>query len=69
MGQSVLLIEEVDETVGELVVDVEELTAEGQHVNAVFEIEIRDSEIVDVAYRPAENENVWKETARRPSAM
>ena len=54
---AVLLLEDDGETVCEVVVDEEELPADGRHVDAVLAVELEDDEVVDVTYEEAATED------------
>ena len=62
---AVLLLEEDGETVGEVVVDREALPEEGRHVDAVFEVELEDTELVEVTYAERETADRAEDSQRR----
>ncbi|MDH5021401.1 DUF3006 domain-containing protein [Halobacterium rubrum] len=71
--RAVLLLEADGETVAERVVDSERLPEDGRHVDAVLDVQIRDGEIVGVAYDPEQTasradraQRRFDELSRRP---
>lgn len=54
--RAVLLLEADGETVDELVVDEERLSADGRHEGAIFDVRIDDADVVDATYRPRATE-------------
>lgn len=63
--QAVLLLEDEDETVGEMVVDQERLPEAGRHVDAVVTVEVADGRVVDSTYRERETEDRSERAQRR----
>lgn len=53
---AVLLLEADDDLAGELAVPTDALPADGQHVDAVFAVEVDDGDLVDADYDPDETD-------------
>lgn len=62
---AVLLLEEDDDTVGEAVIDREQLPADGRHVDAVVKVELEAGDVVDATYEEEETATRAEESQRR----
>ncbi|WP_336000158.1 DUF3006 domain-containing protein [Halorientalis halophila] len=62
---AVLLVEGEEDLVGELVVDQKELPEDGQHVDAVFTVEIATGELSAATYQAAETNDRTDESQSR----
>lgn len=62
---AVLLLEADGETVGERVLDRQRLPEAGQHVDAVFTVELADGDVATLDYEPAVTESRAEDTQRR----
>ncbi|WP_232687501.1 DUF3006 domain-containing protein [Halobacterium zhouii] len=63
--RAVLLLEDQDETAGEMVVDQEQLPETSRHVDAVVTVEVADGEVVDATYEKRETEDRSERAQRR----
>jgi len=63
--QAVLLLEADGETVRERALDSGRLPPDARHVDAVLRVEVRDGDVVDLSYQPAESERRSERAQRR----
>lgn len=63
--QAVLLLEAGEETVGELLVERNELPEDGRQVNAVLSVEVTDDDLVEATFEAQETEERSDRSQRR----
>jgi len=73
---AVLLLEDNDETVGEAVVDTEQLPEDARHVDAVLSVEFEEGDLVEMAYlreettdRSGEAQSRFDDLSQRPPSQ
>ncbi|UHQ98607.1 DUF3006 domain-containing protein (plasmid) [Natrinema zhouii] len=62
---AVVLLEDDDETIGEVIVERERLPEDGRHAGAVVSVELEDEEVVDITYEERETVNRSARAQRR----
>lgn len=62
---AVLLLEAEGDTVGEVVLDKEQLPEDGRHVDAVVIVELEDEAVVDITYEERETTDRSEQAQQR----